>query len=70
MMLCKGVYMDGHEHSDVVAYCNKVFLPVMEKYECRMTQYNGENLEKREPDLQPGEKGTIAQFHDELFSCK
>jgi hypothetical protein len=31
--LKKGVYMDGHERSDVVEYRNKVFLTLMAKYE-------------------------------------
>lgn len=31
--LKKGVYMDGHERSNVVKYCNEEFLPLMAKYE-------------------------------------
>ncbi|KAF9502709.1 hypothetical protein BS47DRAFT_1464248, partial [Hydnum rufescens UP504] len=59
--------MDGHERPDVVEYCDKIFLPAMENYEWCMAQYNGENLDQKEPNLQPGEKRIIAQFHDE--SC-
>ncbi|KAF9516801.1 hypothetical protein BS47DRAFT_1380805 [Hydnum rufescens UP504] len=65
--LHKGVYMDSHEHPDVVEYHDKIFLPAMENYEWHMAQYNGENLDRKEPNLQPGEKRIIAQFHDE--SC-
>ena len=65
--LSKGVYMDGHERPDVVEYREKVFLPAMEKFERRMVQYHGPDLEHCEPNLQPGEKRIIAQFHDE--SC-
>ncbi|KAF9516301.1 hypothetical protein BS47DRAFT_1292541 [Hydnum rufescens UP504] len=65
--LTKGVYMDGHERADVVAYRENVFLPAMEKFERRMAQYHGPELKHCEPNLQPGEKRVIAQFHDE--SC-
>lgn len=30
----KGVYVDGHEHADVVSYCQNIFLPKMLEYEC------------------------------------
>ena len=28
----KSVYMDGHEHADVVKYCQEVFLPLMARF--------------------------------------
>ena len=65
--LTKGVYMDGHERADVVAYRENVFLPAMENFERRMAQHHGPELRRCEPNLQPGEKRIIAQFHDE--SC-
>lgn len=66
-VLRKGVYMDGHERPDVVKYRETVFLPAMAQYERRMAQYDGPDLKRRDPDLLPGEKQIIAQFHDE--SC-
>ncbi|KAF9503439.1 hypothetical protein BS47DRAFT_1374479 [Hydnum rufescens UP504] len=65
--LRKGVYMDGHECEDVVRYRNEIFLPAIAKFESCMTRYEGEDLKKHEPSLQPGEKRIITQFHDE--SC-
>ena len=29
----KSVYMDGHEHADVVKYCQEVFLLLMARFE-------------------------------------
>jgi hypothetical protein len=63
--LKKGVYVDGHERSDVIAYRKEVFLPAMAKWERRMARYEGEELRRVEPDLLPEEKKIIAQFHDE-----
>ncbi|KAJ7243669.1 hypothetical protein C8J57DRAFT_1525428 [Mycena rebaudengoi] len=59
------VYMDGHEHPDVVDYRNNVFLPTMTKYEELMTKYEGPALEQVPPKLKEGEKEIIALFHDE-----
>ncbi|KAF9510740.1 hypothetical protein BS47DRAFT_1487299 [Hydnum rufescens UP504] len=66
-ILQKGVYMDGHEREDVIHYRNDIFLPTMAKFESHMACYEGEDLKRHEPNLQPGEKRIIAQFHDE--SC-
>ena len=33
------MYMDGHEHVDVIKYCDEVFLPLMQKFEEWMAQY-------------------------------
>ncbi len=59
--------MDGHERTDVVAYCVDSFLPMMEKYECWMAKYEleGSDLVRVAPTLGPGEKELIAYFHDE-----
>ncbi|KAE9392941.1 hypothetical protein BT96DRAFT_967294 [Gymnopus androsaceus JB14] len=64
-VLRKGVYFDGHERPDVVKYRNKVFLPAMAKYECRMAKYEGPQLKRVEPILEPGEKEIITEWHDE-----
>jgi hypothetical protein len=61
----KGVYMDGHERSDVVAYRNDVFLPAMAKFETRMAQYDGPQLTHSKPKLAEGEREIIPCFHDE-----
>lgn len=50
--------MDGHEHPDVVKYCQDVFLPAMAQYERLMVQFIG-------PDLAPGEKRIIVLMQDE-----
>lgn len=63
--LKKGVYMDGHERPDVVAYRNDEFLPKMLGLESRMTQYIGTSLTMRYPDLSDGQRRVIAIFHDE-----
>lgn len=52
----KGVYMDGHERADVVAYRNEKFLPAMAKFEARMIHYEGPEMKRVEPDLAPGER--------------
>ena len=31
-----GMYIDGHEHSDMVHYCQNVYLPALAQYEQRM----------------------------------
>jgi hypothetical protein len=64
-VLQKGVYMDGHERPDVVEYRNKVFLPAMAKFERRMAHYEGPDLIRVPPKLEPGEKEVIGQFHNE-----
>lgn len=63
----KGVYMDGHERADVVKYRDEEFLPLMKKYEERMTHYEGPELTRQPPTLPPGTREMIAMFHDE--SC-
>ena len=64
----KGVYiMDGHERADVqvVEYRQKVFLPLMAKFEAQMVHYEGPELKRVEPILRPGEREIIPNFYDE-----
>lgn len=61
----KGVYMDGHEHDNIVKYRQEVFLPLMAKFEAHMVHYDGPELRHVEPVLQPGECKIIPNFHDE-----
>jgi len=35
----KGVYVDGHEREDVIAYRQEVFLPIMAKLDLYTRQY-------------------------------
>lgn len=63
----KGVYMDGHERADVVKYRDEEFLPLMKKYEDRMTHYEGLEMKRQPPTLASGVREMIAMFHDE--SC-
>jgi len=64
-VLRKGVYMDGHEHEDVVKYHNSIFLPRMQEYERRMARYEGPDLKHIKPILAEGEKELISEFQDE-----
>jgi len=61
----KGVYMDGHERADVVQYRQTIFLPLMAKFEARMVHFDGPELRRVKPILQPGEREIIPNFHDE-----
>jgi len=65
----KGVYLDGHEHEDVVKYQNEEFIPWMKEFEARMSRYvqdsNTRELIAIEPMLSAGEKKVIALFQDE-----
>ncbi|KAG2068243.1 hypothetical protein BDR04DRAFT_1025036, partial [Suillus decipiens] len=61
----KGVYMDGHEREDVVKYRNEIYLPAMSKFEKRMVRFEGPELTRVEPTLQPGEKQIKPYYHDE-----
>ena len=64
-MLQKGVYMDGHERGDVVNYCQNVFLPAMAQYQTQMAKYEGSEMKRIPPSLQPGETEIIPNFQDE-----
>jgi len=66
----KGVYVDGHEREDVVAYRQTVFLPLMAKLDSYTRQYteNDDGTWKVvEPLLPVGVKRHVMYFHDE--SC-
>jgi hypothetical protein len=66
----KGVYMDGHEREDVVAYRQTVFLPLMAKLDSYTRQYteNDDGTWKVvEPLLPVGVKRHVMYFHDK--SC-
>jgi hypothetical protein len=65
----KGIYIDGHERPDVVAY-RADFLLRMEAFRRRATHYIDDADGARvavQPDLQPGESKVVFVYHDE--SC-
>lgn len=61
----KGVYFDGHEREDVVAYRNEVFLPLWKLYERRMVIFNEDGTWEMPATLQEGEKPLVFITHDE-----
>lgn len=63
----QGLYFDGHERGDVVAF-RKKFLNEMASYQKRMFTYVGDDLETAiRPELRDGEQPIILVTHDE--SC-
>ena len=60
----KGMYIDGHEREDVVAY-RTAFLARWEGYERRMQLHDADGNVTHEPQLQPGEQPLILYTHDE-----
>ncbi len=68
----KGVYMDGHEHADVVEYQNNVFLLAIAQFEALVAKHEGPELKKIMPEIQEGQRRIIIQYHDEccFHSCK
>jgi len=61
----KGVYMDGHEHDNVVEYQNKVFLPAIAHFEAQMAKHKGPKLKKIMSEIQEGQWQIIIQYQDE-----
>ena len=57
--------MDGHERADVVDYRQNHFLPTMAEFERRMARYEGPELRRVAPNLAPGEREVVPNFHDE-----
>ena len=55
----KGVYMDGHERSDVVEYRNNVFLPAIARFETLMAKHEGQELKKVMPEVPEGQQRII-----------
>ena len=62
----KGVYLDGHEREDVVAY-RKEFLKIMKELEQQMARYEGEEMEAIPPVLRSGEQELILVTHDKCI---
>ncbi|KAJ2922656.1 hypothetical protein H1R20_g14444, partial [Candolleomyces eurysporus] len=60
----KGMYVDGHERPDVIAYRTKL-LEELARYEHLRTKYDDRTLEPIPPVLQPGERLHVPVFQDE-----
>ncbi len=60
----KGMYMDGHEQDDVIAY-HGPFLAKMVEHEKQMSMFTDDCLDVIWPNLQNGEKPLIFVKHDE-----
>ena len=66
MQYKKALYFDGHEHPDIVHYCQKVFLPAMEKYRHCLVEYEvGKVSEVVLKPLPPGIRKLVLCAHDE-----
>ena len=66
----KGVYVDGHEREDVIAYRQEVFLPEMAKLDLYTRQYTKRDdgtWQVIKPLLPPSVKPHVIYYHDE--SC-
>jgi len=59
----KGQYQDGHEHADVVEYCQKVFLPAWAKFEKQMCVWTDDD--SGDPNSRPDVKNVVVWFHNE-----
>ena len=60
----KGIYYDGHEREDVVAY-RKIFLERMKEFEQYMPKFVGDEMIQINPELPNGQKLYIFIAHDE-----
>jgi hypothetical protein len=60
----KGQYVDGHEHEDVVAYRQKVFLPAVKGFRQRARDWSCED-QADQPFPRPNERHVVMWFHDE-----
>ena len=66
MQYKKALYFDGHERPDVVDYRQNVFLPAMARYQSRIVEYTGDNLDEEViKNLPPGVRKLILCPHDE-----
>ena len=63
-MVKKGIYVDGHEQSDVVDYRTE-FLSTIAQDEHLRVIYNDWDLNPIQPTLHPGNKKHVPIHHDE-----
>ncbi|KAJ7891049.1 hypothetical protein B0H13DRAFT_1887378 [Mycena leptocephala] len=64
----KGLFYDGHERPDVVAYRQNVFIPAFDHFRPLLVEYEVGNLEVqiKKPPPPPGEFQLILTPHDEM----
>ena len=65
----KALYYDGHDHPDVVHYCQNSFLPAMTEHHKRLVEYAIGNVEQEViKPCKPGERKLVLCAHDEMTS--
>ena len=64
----KGLYFDGHDRPDVLAYCQNHFLPTMKSLEPCLVQYVVGDVEKPIPPSNFVERLLVLCSHDESTS--
>jgi len=65
----KGLYYDGHEREDVIAYRQNIFLPKMKEYSSRLVRFDRDdagNLTEAKMLLGPDERKLVLVAHDEM----
>jgi hypothetical protein len=63
----KALYFDGHEHKNVIAYWQNVFLPLMKEHMKRLVFFEVGNVKKEgELNLQPDQLKLVLLAHDEM----
>jgi hypothetical protein len=61
-----GQYADGHERSDVVHYCQNIFLPAWTRYQSCLRKWKKDDLTIEEPsEAGTSVRRTVMWFHDE-----
>jgi hypothetical protein len=61
----KGIYVDGHERSDVTQYRQEVFLPAFERIRPFLVTWDEEGQMIMPQNLPPGQKPLVIVTHDE-----
>jgi hypothetical protein len=61
-----GIYKDGHERPDTVAY-RKLFITELKTLKSRELTYTGDKLEMTVPPKQTGQAEVVRVYHDECI---
>ncbi len=62
----KGIYKDGHERPDTVAY-RKLFITELKTLKSRELTYTGDKLEMTVPPELTGQAEVVRVYHDECI---
>jgi len=62
----KGQYVDGHEHEDVVAYCQNEFLPALIKIDANLRKWTGDATKDLNAATISNVQHTVVWYHNEL----